>query len=573
MTTKPSSFRKPLPVPTHSGFVSAKFAPTRWGNHFLSVDNDLIDRDFQGTALPPALQSEYEILKRDVRKMVIAAGSRDEESVKHKLRLIDQVQRLGVGYHFESEIEDALGEVLALGEEFIDKNDLYHVTLRFRLLRQQGFHVSPDGLKEFKDSEGNFKSSLVSDEHGVLSLYEAAHLAVHGEDILDEALAFATETLGAIIYRENFWVHKQVNFSLSLPIWKCDPRTLARSYIDIISEHDESHETFPNNELLRFAKLDFNVLQKCHQRELCHLFKWWGCLEVPTRFPYARDRIMECYYWINSVYYEQKFHSARIILTKIRAVVSLIDDTFHNFGKYEDLEILTKAIRRFDISAIEELPEKMKEIYRVMINLYDDIEVEVGNNGSSFGVDYAKEELKKLCELYLVEVSWRDDRRIPTMEEYMMVSYQTSGYPMLCTSAFLGMGVETATEHAFEWVTSFPKMVKAISIIGRLQNDLVSPRYELNRKYVPSAVECYMAENGCPKKEAMDFLWGEISKAWKDIAEEIHKPTPLPVILTDRVLNFGRSNSIMYGFDKDCYTDSYMLQEHLGLLFVHPMEI
>ena len=36
------------------------------------------------------------------------------------------------------------------------------------------------------------QESLNSDVRGMLSLYEATHLRVHGEDILDEALAFCT---------------------------------------------------------------------------------------------------------------------------------------------------------------------------------------------------------------------------------------------------------------------------------------------------------------------------------------------------------------------------------------------
>ena len=36
------------------------------------------------------------------------------------------------------------------------------------------------------------KANLISDVMGMLSLYEAAHLGIHEEGILDEALAFTT---------------------------------------------------------------------------------------------------------------------------------------------------------------------------------------------------------------------------------------------------------------------------------------------------------------------------------------------------------------------------------------------
>ncbi|CAI0454328.1 unnamed protein product [Linum tenue] len=67
--------------------------------------------------------------------------------------------------------------------------------------------------------------------------------------------------------------------------------------------------------------------------------------------------------------------------------------------------------------------------------------------------------------------------------------------------------------------------------------------------------------------EAVEFLWTEISKAWKDIAEACQKPTPLLVALTDRVLNFARSISVIYE-KEDGYTNSYLLKAHLSSLFV-----
>ena len=55
-----------------------------------------------------------------------------------------------------------------------------------------------DMFNKFKQGNYNdekFKESLVSDVPGLLSLYEATHLRIHGEDILEEFLAFTTTHL------------------------------------------------------------------------------------------------------------------------------------------------------------------------------------------------------------------------------------------------------------------------------------------------------------------------------------------------------------------------------------------
>ena len=64
----------------------------------------------------------------------------DDDSAQ-KLLLIDAIQRLGVAYHFESEIDEVLKHMFD-GSVVSAEEDVYTASLRFRLLRQQGYHVS-----------------------------------------------------------------------------------------------------------------------------------------------------------------------------------------------------------------------------------------------------------------------------------------------------------------------------------------------------------------------------------------------------------------------------------------------
>ena len=62
-----------------------------------------------------------------------------------KLNLIDALQRLGVSYHFENEIEETLQQLhmtLHDSDDQENDDDLYIVALQFRLLRQQGYNIS-----------------------------------------------------------------------------------------------------------------------------------------------------------------------------------------------------------------------------------------------------------------------------------------------------------------------------------------------------------------------------------------------------------------------------------------------
>ena len=78
-----------------------------------------------------------------------------------------------------------------------------------------------------------------------------------------------------------------------------------------------------------------------------YIYRWWEGLHVESRFPFARDRVVECYLWILGVYYEPCYSRSRIILTMIIAIVTLLDDIYDSYATPEECEILTKCIERF----------------------------------------------------------------------------------------------------------------------------------------------------------------------------------------------------------------------------------
>ena len=83
---------------------------------------------------------KVEELKEEVRRDVLASAGHPSQ----QLSLIDALQRLGVAYHFEREIQEALQYIFATynGYNELEDDDVYNVALRFRLLRQQGFNAS-----------------------------------------------------------------------------------------------------------------------------------------------------------------------------------------------------------------------------------------------------------------------------------------------------------------------------------------------------------------------------------------------------------------------------------------------
>ncbi|XP_050220084.1 alpha-copaene synthase-like [Mercurialis annua] len=541
-----------IPTSNHVKRSSSTHHPTIWGDQFLNcvTDSKIIDA---------SNEQQHEGLRQEVRTLLITNMKSEPSKL---LGLIDAVQRLGVDYHFKSEIKEALQKIFDDDHEI---KDLYTVALRFRLLRQHGIKVSSEIFERFKESNGNFKTSITNDVLSMLSLYEAAHLSIRGEVILDDALAFATETLQSLLPGLTNHLATRVSHSLNRPIRKCLPRLETRYYIDVYPMEKSYDET-----LLKFAKLDFNMLQKLHQKELYSVTKWWKSLDVATNLPYARDRLVELYFWMMGIYFQPKYSFARIMMTKIAATVSLLDDTYDNYATFEEAEILTDAIQRWDIKAKDTLPEYMKLIYVTLLDLYNEYAENIANDEKPlYSLYYAKEALKRVMRAYLAEAKWREQDYVPTMEEYMEVSLITSCYQFLAINSFLGLG-EIATKHAYEWILEDPKLIRASTIISRLMDDIMSHEFEQTRKHVASAVECYMKQYGACKEETVKLFENEIRNAWKDINEGCLSPTAIPMPLLECILNLVRAMDVIYK-DEDGYTNSHIIKHLIASVLVDPV--
>ena len=118
-------------------------------------------------------------------------------------------------------------------------------------------------FNRYKDENGRFNESLLNDAWELLRLYEAAHLRVRGEDILDEALAFTTTHLKSQVGHLEYPLSAQVSHALYRPFRRGLERLEARPYMSIYQD-DASH----SKALLMLAKLDFNMLQSLYRKEL-----------------------------------------------------------------------------------------------------------------------------------------------------------------------------------------------------------------------------------------------------------------------------------------------------------------
>ncbi|KAF6153765.1 hypothetical protein GIB67_000998, partial [Kingdonia uniflora] len=504
-------------------------------------------------------------LKEEVRKMLTDAKS----TPLQKMNLIDEVIRLGVGYHFEMEIEK---ELLQLNNtQFLNYfDDLYSVSLHFRLLRQHGQNVSCDVFRKFKDNKGMFKVSLVGDVQGMLCLYEASHLGVHGEDILDEALEFTTYHLKSLLSATHVdsLLTRQIDYALKQPHHYGMPRLETISFISFYHERENC-----NDVLLEFAQLDFYVLRSLHLKELSEVTKWYKNHEFALKLPYVRDRVTETYYWTLGLYFEPKYSVARIIQTEFTCFITMLDDTYDAYGTFEELQLFTDLLQRWEINAIDQLPDYMQFLYRSILDFFNETEKDLIKEGRSYRLGHLKEAVKVSVKAYFAEAKWCHEGFVPKTQDYLEVGMHSTCYDTLIISSLLGVG-DNVTKETFEWLDGKPQLIIACMLICRVMDDMRSHEFEQQRTHVTSVVECYMKEFGVSEEEACLELEKMLDKWWKDTNEGIlHGPAVVPMEVVTRILNYNRMMVVIYK-DMNGYTfPKILLKKHISSLLVDSLPV
>ena len=77
---------------------------------------------------------------KHIRSLITKANTESFED----LIMVDALQRLAIDYHFEDEIDLILRRryVQVNNTDLFEQQNLYHVSLCFRILRQNGFYMS-----------------------------------------------------------------------------------------------------------------------------------------------------------------------------------------------------------------------------------------------------------------------------------------------------------------------------------------------------------------------------------------------------------------------------------------------
>ncbi|XP_066325789.1 tau-cadinol synthase-like [Miscanthus floridulus] len=528
--------------------------PSVWGDFFI----DYVPKPMQ--MLEGSMRERVNQLRKEVCGLFEACS---DSNAVHQMSLVDTLQHLSIDHLFQEQIDATLRSIHGCG----GFSSLHEVALRFRLLRTHGLWVSPDELiSKFRGDDGSFRTEITNDHRGLLSLYNAAHLLTHGEVELEEAIPFARHHLGLGLLTSSLRapLAGQVTRALKLPL----PRTLKRlEALDYMSEYTQEQTYNPS--ILELAKLDFNLLQRLHLKELKAISQWWKDIYQEVELNYMRDRVVECFFWCYTVYYEQDLSRARTMLTKIFALITVVDDTFDDHATLDESGKLAEALRRWDDSAVSMLPEYLRKFYLRLLRNFEDFEDELQPN-ERYRVAYTREAFQMSSESYLQESEWFHHNCKPSFKEHVKVSTVSVGPQLGATGMLMGMGDE-ATRDAFEWALRGDTAVMIFGRIARFLNDIASFNSGKSKNDVATSVECYMNEYNVTSEVAMTEIGYLIEDGWKTANRaRFEHPELLPAV--QRLINLTVCMPFMYRGKKDAHTSGKDM-ETIERLFINPIPL
>ncbi|KAJ0984440.1 hypothetical protein J5N97_002796 [Dioscorea zingiberensis] len=323
-----------------------------------------------------------------------------------------------------------------------------------------------DVFFEFMNNNGSFKEELSKDLKGLQSLYEASHMAVEGEELLSQAMEFSKQHLKASMQYLDPNLAQQVGMTLAFPRQRMMERFEARRFIEHFSQDFRK-----NSPIIELATLDFNSVQSLYQKEIIELKRWWRELGLTKKLPFGRDRPLECFLWTVGLFPEPNFSECRIEVAKAVAILLVLDDVYDSYGSLDELILFTDAVQRWDIQAIEHLPEYMKICYMALYNSINVTGYKILKEHGWFIIPQLTKQWQKICEAFLVEARWFNNEHVPTLEDYLNNGITTAGTYMALVYAFYLIGKQVTKESA-DLVNACPKLFHNSGRILRLWDDL-----------------------------------------------------------------------------------------------------
>ncbi|XP_076925724.1 (3S,6E)-nerolidol synthase 1-like [Bidens hawaiensis] len=487
-------------------------------------------------------------LVEGVRELI----SNDTNDVKFDdLLMVDTLERLGLDYLYEDEINLILEQchIQLINNDLLQHPNLYEVSLCFRILRQNGYRVSADIFEQFKGKNDEFVDNLKSDIRGLMELYEASHLCIEGDDILDEAAIFSSHMLQKSLNFLDDKEAKMVKYTLENPH--------RRNFTSF-----SLHKDFDAKILKELAELESRMVKSIRKTEINEIIRWWDDLGLGKELNLARNQPLKWYIVPMVSLSNPTLSQQRIDLTKTVYLIYIIDDIFDIYGSLSELTLLTEAVSMWDTGPVEQLPYYAKLTFKALYDTTNEIACRVYEKHGFNPINSLRNSWVTLFDAFLVEAKWFASGYIPKSEEYLKNGMVSTGLQVFLVHMFFLLGDGVTEEDAY-LIDNDHGIVSSGSKILRLTDDLVSEQYENQDGHNGSYVKCLLMEHeDCSRNLVQEQVKQMISDEWKCLNKEFLFPNPFSKHFLKGSVKLARLVPLVYGYKQNNSFDQ--IEEHIN---------
>nr|QXT24226.1 IlKSL2 [Isodon lophanthoides var. gerardianus] len=499
-----------------------------------------------------------------------------------RLCLVDHLQGLGVERFVQPEIETVLHDTFRLWQQKDDEifADATCRAMAFRLLRLQGYPVTPDELAAYVDEESflamaSFESSGTDT---VLELYKASEVRLPEDDdtleklhdwtskflkqqlqtktILDQQLQRKVEfnlknhrgILHSVKHRQNIDLYDIDYFRLLKTAYRCP--------------------TVYNEDIFQLSAQNFMASQAETQKELQMLLRWYDDLRLDMEFGRNVSRV--AHFLASNSYPDPQLSEARLAFAKTVILVTRFDDFFDHHGSREESALTIELIREWnEPSTISYPSEEVEILYSALhATLTDMAEKAYPVQGRC---------IKSLLIFLWIELltcfkSEMDSCTVetpPNFDEYMEFAWITIGsrISVLVSIHFANVKLSEETVRGSKCTA----LCHQVSSVARLLNDLQTYKKERDERKINSVI-ILMNSGKLSEEEAVSSILKTVDHHRKELLKLVvqREGSMFPRAIMDVFLRPCPIAYYLYTFT-DEFTAPQQMKQDMKLLFHQPL--
>ncbi|KAI3824751.1 hypothetical protein L1987_06222 [Smallanthus sonchifolius] len=117
--------------------------------------------------------------------------------------------------------------------------------------------------------------------------------------------------------------------------------------------------------------------------------------------------------------FEPQYYSCRVGITKVGALITTFDDIYDVYGSLDELKVFTHAVKRWDISAVEYMPEFLQVGFLALYNTINEMGYDTLIAQGKNIIPILAKVWGELSEAFFVEAKWNHNNYKPTLEDYL----------------------------------------------------------------------------------------------------------------------------------------------------------